>query len=265
MKLLISMVLAGLAISANSQAASVYAVSVNEISNFSMSFSSGSGSFGSFTFSNDAAANGVAGTSGVDPMDAPAACINCSYDNNFVPHTLLTDFSYGDALISSAQIVDPYIGAASAIAEAQVSNGTGFALGSNRLMTVGFQISDDLTAGDTAVNFSFDTAAYMEASVSGAGAALSTMSMSITLMNLAGATVWELSPTALNQTLTSGIYSVNQAIAGGTQGLIAGDYNLVIDMSQSVNVSAVPVPAALPLMLSGLIGLFGLVARRKSH
>jgi len=263
MKLLITMVLAGMAISANSQAASVYAVSVNKISNFSMDFSSGSGSFNSFTFSNDAAANGAVGASAVDMLDAAASCINCSYDNEFVAHTLLTDFSYGDALITSAQITSPNVGAASAIAEAQVSSGTGFAMGANKLMTVGFQISDDASIGDTAINFSFASSAYMEASAGGAGAALSTMSMSMILMDLAGNTVWQLAPSALNKTLTSGSYSVNQNIAGGSQGLTAGNYNLVIDMSQSVNVSAVPVPAALPLMLSGLLGLFGLARRNR--
>ncbi len=64
MKLLSTMLLAGLAISANTQAASVYAVSVNEISNFGMTFNSGSGSFSSFTFSNDAAADEGGGTEG---------------------------------------------------------------------------------------------------------------------------------------------------------------------------------------------------------
>jgi len=264
MKLLTSMLLAGLAFSVNTQAASVYAVSVNEISNFSMSFSNGSGSFTSFTFSNDAAANGTVGAAAVDMLDAAATCINCSYDNDFQAHASLTDFSYADALITSAQITSPNVGSASAIAEAQMSSGIAFATGSNMLTTVGFQIFDDAAVGDTALSFSFNTIAYMEASVTGAGSALSNMSMSIALMDWTGSSVWSLTPAALNQTLTSGSYSLNQTIVDGTAGLSAGNYSLVIGMTQSVNVSAVPVPAALPLMLSGLLGLFGLL-RRKSH
>ena len=259
MKLFTSLLLAGLAFSTTSQAASVYAVSVNEISNFSMSFVGGSGSFSSFTFSNDAAANLGGGTGGVDLLDAPAACINCSYDNDFVPHTLLTDFSYGDAQILNTDVLAG-TGAASAIAEARASgNGAGFAMGSNMLTTVGFQIDSD----NTALNFSFDTNAYTEADAAG-GAALSNMTMSIVLLDWAGSTVWSLTPAALNQTLTGGNYAVSQTVADGTAGLAAGNYSMTISMAQTVDVAAVPLPAALPLMLAALGGLLGL-GRRNSR
>ncbi len=257
MKLLTTVVLAGLAFSANTQAASVYAVSVNKISNFSMVFN-GSGSFSGFTFSNDAAANFDGGAGGVDTLDAPAACISCSYDNDFVAHSSLTDFAYGDAQILDTDILGG-LGTASSIAEARESNGVGFAMGSNMLLSVNFNIA---TAG-TSVSFNFDSDAYMEASTTGGGSALSNMAMSIVLMDLTGSTVWESTPAALNQTLTSGSYAFAQNITDGTVALDAGNYSLVIGMSQSVNVSAVPVPAALPLMLSGLLGLFGLARRRK--
>ncbi|WJW75856.1 VPLPA-CTERM sorting domain-containing protein [Thiohalobacter sp. IOR34] len=247
--------------SLQAQAASVYAVSLNEITNFSMSVDSGSVSFSSFTFSNDSASMSSLGTASSDPLDAPAACIGApcaGYDNDFVVHGAVGgDYTYADAQIINTDVLNGN-GAASAIAESHVSSGTGFAQASNTLISTAFSVG----SGGATVSFSFDAAPYLQTLVSG-GSAASNLSLSIFLTKYGdSAPSYAATPFSIGIASNEEYNPATPITVSDSAALAAGDYALNITMSQMVNVSAVPVPAAVWLFASGLVGLVGVARRR---
>ncbi len=239
--------------------ASSYAVSFNQISNFNIDFVSGTGSLMPFTFSNSSAATESGGTGDVDLMDADASCLFCSFDNEFFQHSTTGGaFSYGDAQIVDAGVI-PGNGEANAIGEAYTLTGIGYGSGSNSMsatMTV--------SAG-TQVSFGFNADMYMQTLLTAGGqSAYASSSMVVMLETLAGGSVLNWAPVALNtqifgndsRTVSNGIFTES------TGGLAAGTYRLTIEMAQIANVTAVPVPAAVWLFGSGLLGLVGVARRR---
>lgn len=265
-----------------------YAVSANEITSFNMWVTGGSISPFSFTFSNDSAALGAVGDSNVNAMDAPGACVGsaCSgWENQFTSHSsVTTDFSYGDAQISSLPTLSGGLGAASAIGESHTTANTGYASGGNTMIA-----SFSVTSANAGVqlHFDFDSTLFMQSimGVGDAGIAANSF-MQITINGSSGYQfLWTPNGAAggiVGGTEHSDPFSLNQGITGTdsvsattltpgflgfhavTNGLAAGNYTLNISMTQTANVSAVPVPAAAWLLGAGLLGLVG-VARRKSH
>lgn len=241
--------------------AASYAISANQISGFGMTFTAGSGSLQGFTFSNSAAVVDDSGTSGMNMQDAPASCLFCTYTNEFYAHSTDGDaFSYGDALIGNTDVTAGN-GAASAIAETYTINGSGFAYGANQLTSVQLSIADS-----SQISFGFNANLLMNTWLSAGGqTALAESTMRITLANSAGQTVFDWAPSALNRLLGANEYhAVTGAFADSTGVLAAGNYTLRISMSQTTNVSAVPVPAAVWLLGSGLLGLAGIARRRRA-
>lgn len=257
--------------------AAPYALSVNKITQFQMSFN-GSANFDGFTFSNDSAASENDGTGSTNSMDAPAACIgDCAgWDNEFSAHTNSNEFSYGDALISDADVLNGD-GAASTIGEVNVLDGTGFASGSNTMTSSQFSID---TAG-TSIDFSFQSDPLLNTVLGSNGQTAASLNFSITLTDSNDQKVFEWLPDGDvgsgidGGTESSDPFSLNTGIAGTstydpsqnqfaavTGGLAKGDYNLNISMGSQVNAAVVPVPAAVWLFGSGLLGLVGVARRR---
>ncbi len=260
--------------------AATYAVSINEITNFNMWVSGGSISHFTFTYSNDAAALDGVGSSNVNNMDAPGACVGTAcagWDNQFIAHNATTsDFSYGDAQILSLPVLGGAQGAASAIGETLSGNGIGFGMGSNTLIA-SFNVQ---TAG-TQLHFGFDADMLLQTVLGsgGIGAAASS-AMQITINGPGYQFLW--TPDGQTGGITGGTesadaFSLNQGISGTdlfsassanmgfhavTNGLGEGSYTMNITMTQTANVSAVPVPAAVWLLGSGLLGLVAVARRR---
>jgi len=255
--LVAAVTLTGLITATNSHGAT-YAVSYTNISDFALTSSIGSASISGFSFSNAAVANDTGDSSatidfGLTGSNATPSCIgNCAgLDDSFVAHTA-SDFIYGDALVASNNI-NAGIGQASAIGEANITSGSAFASGSNSLSGALLTIGE----GGADFQFSFTVDSYMEVSGDGIGTAWSSLDISI------GNNVWEWSP--LSQSIGSGsnIFGGTPLISN-TISLAEGTYSVSIAMDNNVNVSAVPVPAAVWLFGSGLIALAGLTRRKKS-
>lgn len=261
--------------------AASYAVSINQIDNFSMWVTGGSISPFTFTFSNDAAALNTIGDSDVNAMDANGACVGaaCSgWQNQFSSHSSETSaFSYGDAQILSVPTLSGGLGAASAIGETHALIGTGYGTGGNTMIA-----SFNVMSAGTQLHFDFDAALIMQTlmGTGDLGAAAST-SMQITINGPSGYQfLWTPNGAAggiVGGTEYSDPFSLNWGVSGTdsfsaasgassfhamTSGLGLGSYTMNITMTQTANVSAVPVPAAAWLLGSGLLGLVG-VARRK--
>ncbi|WP_148290756.1 VPLPA-CTERM sorting domain-containing protein [Sulfuricella denitrificans] len=261
------------ALSANVHASS-YAVATNSITNFGMTFSP-STSFTGFTFSSDTAAQGNTGTGNAATMDAAASCIGCSYNNSFMAHGMVSDYSYGDAQITNNNVLLG-TGSASVIGESSVSNGVGSGSGINTM--VGYF---SVTA-PTTVNFGFDATPYLQSQITAGGlASVANINMTVTISNmLTNQTVFSWAPNgsldagetadAFNLNWGLGLVNTGNAVFNPGSGHFAssanlaaiGPYSLNITMNNSAFVSAVPVPAAAWLLGSGLIGLVG-IARRK--
>ncbi len=248
----------------NGYAASAYAVSYSNISNFGVTTSSGSVSISGFSFSNSTAVNDTGDSAtGVDfavsSSDAAASCIgDCtSLNNSFSSHSTLglADFIYADAQVGSTDI-NGGNGSASAIAEANITSGMAFATGSNNLS--GGQLS--IGAGGATFSFDFWLDSYLEVS----GDAIGTAWSSINLM--------------INNTSTSG-FPKSFTIGSGSVGTVdafdsyvssdfysldEGVYSLSIAMDNSVNLTTVPVPAAVWLFGTGLVALAGIARRKQS-
>lgn len=270
-------------LAAGVSSASSYAVSTNSISNFLLSMPSGS-AFGGFTFSGDiAVALGdlTGGEADIDKQDADAACVGgycAGFNNSFTSHGVspYPGYAYGDAQISSKNVLAG-TGAASSIGEATSYDGLAGAAGANT-MIASFSLS---SAG--ALNFSFLSTPYMETQL-GAGAlsASGTADMNITIwQGLTKKFEWSpdgLSGGILNGTESSDPFSLNFGVNGNntyspgtglfsasTAALTAGTYTMKIHMgneAHATSVTAVPVPAALPLFGSGAIALAALARRR---
>lgn len=265
-----------------------YAVSNNQIANFNMWVTGGSISPFTFSFSNDSAALGAIGDSNVDAMDADSACVGtaCSgWQNQFASHSsVTTDFSYGDAQIVALPNLSGGLGAASAIGESRTSSNTGYGSGGNTLIA---SFSVDQANSGVQLHFDFDSILFMQTIMGLGDSGIAANSfMQITLNGGSGYSfIWTPNGGAggiIGGTEVSDPFSLNRGITGTdsvsattltpgfqgfhamTNGLAAGNYTLNINMTQTANVSAVPVPAAAWLLGSGLIGLVG-VARRKAH
>lgn len=282
----IAAVLAVAAIAPGTVSAASYAVSINQITNFDMWVTGGSISPFTFSFSNDSAALDGVGASNVDAMDAPAACVGspcAAWQNDFVSHSgVTTDFSYGDAQILSLPTLGGDQGAASAIGETYAGNGIGYGSGGNTL-TAFFSVE----SVGTQLHFQFDAELLMQTIMgSGDPGVAANSFMQITLSSSSGYQfLW--TPNGAAGGVVGGIehsdpFSLNRGISGTdsisastltpgflgfhavTDGLALGNYTLNISMTQTANVSAVPVPAALWLLGSGLLGLVGVARRRKA-
>ena len=269
-KSLLSSAVMGLTLSVmcNSALAASIALSTTYISNFSMT--AGGVDLTGFTYSNDSAATEGGGTGAVDTLDAPAACLgDCAgWENQFYAHDpYTTEFSYGDALIELADIQSGN-GAASSIGEVMVTDGIAHASGSNVLTSISLIIKESVV-----LDFSLDAITLMETNVSGTGVSSAANTFfNITLTDNLGGTVFSWAPDQLNHGITGNTtYSFDSTASGvrplsaDTGSLTAGDYTLNIKMENQVNGAAVvPVPAAVWLFGSGLIGLIGLARRKKS-
>jgi len=291
MKSIIPALLSSLALAAplhNAMAAS-YAVSYDKVTNFGITPTGGTASFTAFTVSSDSAYLGGSGTASGNPADAAASCINCSYSNSFTSHGVGSPpgYSYGDAQILSTlpSILSNVLagtGAASSIGEAGVFSDLAMASGSNT-MSGTFTVS----GLPTVLSFGFMANPYLLTSVtsSGADSALAKMGMQISIYQ--GSTkIFDWTPDGQAGGIFGGAEAADpfslQTLLGNdasftpgsgnfsasTLGLIAGTYKITIKMLNEVDVTdttgaaSVPVPAALPLLGSGLLGLFGWARRR---
>ena len=254
------------------------AVAYSTINDFGVSFSAGTPFFSGFTFSNDAAADSLGGVGAADLMDAPAACVGaCSgFDNDFVQHGQSNNdaYSYGDALIANADVLNAN-GSASVIGDVLVGAGIAYASGANVMSARMYNV----TPG-SAINFSFDADLFLLTAMDQGGSASANSFFNITLLDGFNNTVFEWLPNGSVDTVVGGIehadpFSLNTGIAfdsaynqtvdsfsASTNVLAGGTYKLNIKMETKVNANAVigptsvvPVPAAIWLFISGVMGL----------
>jgi len=269
--------------------ASSYAVSTNSITGFDLNLPLGS-TFQGLTFSGDiAVALGdlTGGDVNIAAQDAAAACVGAycaGFNNSFGFHgaSLYPGYAYGDALIGNSNVLGG-TGTASSIGEATAFNGIAGAAGANTMIA-----SFTLGSAGT-LSFSFLSDLYMNTQLGSGGLfAKSDSGMNISIWSgtiLTGLTtqVFEWKPDGaaggiLNGSETSDPFSLNHNIAGNltydpladtfsamTNVLAGGTYTMKIRMDNSAAVSAVPVPAALPLFGSGLLALMALVRRRRAR
>lgn len=251
----ITAALAMAAIVPGTASAAMYAVSVTSITNFGLE----GGTVSGWTFSQNMALNDDAVVANGALLDADPACIYCSYNNDFTSHgPAALNFSYGDTRIVSSDITGG-VGEAYAIAETSVT-GTSFgsALATNSMTAL-------LNVAATGnVSFGFDVLSYLQVLSSGYGGnGFASMDVTISISK-GGAQVWNYDPSELNRNIGPGDQTVSIADAfTGSTGLDAGLYSLAISMKQEVTaVSEVPVPPAMWLLGSGLIGLVAVARRR---
>lgn len=257
--------------------ASAYAVSTNSINSFGLTFTGGTVQLNAFTFSNDfAVSNGASSANAAfNGADAPASCVGCSFNNAFVSHGAGSEYAYGDAQIGNTNVMGG-IGAAAGISEASIFNGGGTAASTNT-MTASFFVT-----GATVVDYNFLSTPYLNALLTSGGlASAANLNMGITIYNSMGATVFNWTPNGAAGGIVGGTeladpFSLNLGIAQNATfnpgsgafsaksfSLNTGSYQMNISMTEGASVSSVPVPAAVWLLGSGLLGLVG-VARRKA-
>jgi hypothetical protein len=273
----------GLALSLTSNsvmASSTTALSMNEISRFFIKGLSSSSGF-SFTFSNDTAATESGGTGGVDTMNAPAACVgDCvGWEDEFQSHAPYSvEFSYGDAQIINDNVLKG-TGEASSIGEVVVTDGIAHAAGSN-VMTSTLKLGDS-----SKLAFSFVADPLMQTSISDIelGSSAANMFFNISITDDSNNKVFSWSPDGTKGGIVGGIessdpFDLNYGITGNTvydptarlfsaetDALSAGLYTLNIKMENQANGAAVvPLPAAIWLFGSGLLGLVAMARRKKA-
>lgn len=264
--------------------ASSYAVSTNSITGFNLNLPGGS-TFLSLTFSGDIAVSLgdlTGGDVNIAAQDAAAACVGAycaGFINSFGSHgaSLYPGYAYGDALISNSNVLGG-TGAASSIGEATAFDGIAGAAGANT-MIASFKLG---TLGGS-LSFSFLSDLYLNTQLGSGGLfAKSNSGMHITIWQ-GVAKVFEWAPNGaaggiFNGSEISDPFNLNSSIAGTmtydpladtfsamTGTLASGTYTMKIRMDNSAAVSAVPVPAALPLFGSGLLALMALVRRRRAR
>jgi hypothetical protein len=258
--------------------ASSYAVSYDTISGFTLAFGGGAGNLSPFTFSVDAALTNYGVDAGLAMMDAPAACVNCSYNNSFVSHGSATQYAYGDARIANSN-VQGGVGAARSIGEVSAFNSAGSAFGSNT-MTASFVVSG--TPGTA--SFSFLSTPYMNTALLPGGVSASANQLMSISINHGLTNIFEWKPdgivgNAFGGTESFDPFTLNSSLAGNalfnpgsgsfaavTNSLSTGTYTLKITMANYVSATSatvVPIPAAVWLFGSGLLGLVGVVRRKK--
>ena len=240
--------------------ASTYAVSTASIDNFTVT----GGTVSGWTFSQNIAINGTTTLANGDGLNAPASCIGCSYDDDFVAHGTGVSYTYSDSLISSTALNSLGGGSASAISEIYSGNGiSGSAMSSNSMSGM----LDVTTTG--IVSFNYDVNYYLDVFSTNSDTGLASFSFDLGLYEFgSGVNLLDTDASAsmffgINQTsnlvsaLTSGVIDIN---------LAAGLYSLDINMTQNAatTVSAVPVPAAIWLFASGFLGLVAVARSKKA-
>lgn len=263
--------------------ASSYAVSTNSITGFDLNLPLGS-TFHSLTFSGDIAVSLgdlTGGQADIDKLDADKACVGAycaGFNNSFVFHgaSPYPGYAYGDALIGNSNVLGG-TGAASSIGEATAFDGIAGAAGANTMIA-----SFTLGAADS-LSFSFLSDLYLNTQLGSGGLfAKSDSGMHITIwQGLTKVFEWAPNGTAggiFNGSEISDPFNLNSGIAGNmtydpladtfsamTDTLAAGTYTMKIRMDNSAAVSAVPVPAALPLFGSGVLALMALMRRKRAR
>lgn len=260
--------------------ASSYAVSYNTISGFSLAFGGGAGNLTPFTFSVDAALTTYGVDAGLSVMDAPAACVNCSYNNDFASHGTATEYAYGDAMIANSNVQNG-VGAASSIGEVSAFNSAGAAYGSNTMVA---SFSVGTTPGS--LSFGFLSSPYMSVALtSGGESANANQLMSISIFHgLSKVFEWKpdgISGNAFGGNDSADPFTLNSSLmanslfnpgsgnfAAITNSLSTGTYTMKITMANYVSATStavVPLPAAAWLFGSGLLALVGLAKRKKKN
>lgn len=265
--------------------AAAYSVSTNSISSFGISFTN-SPTFFAFPFNgNTAAVNGTSQSNG-GVMDAPASCVNCAYINSFMSHGASASsysYAYGDTYIPNANVLGG-VGSAQAIGEVYLNapsvGGPAYGYGTNT-MTASINV---LTS--TVMTFDFLATPYLEATLSPGGQwAAANMAMTVTLTQ-GSATIFSWAPNGAAGGVNGGTeiydpFSLNISLArlangtspyslgtgqfqAATNTLGSGSYYLNISMSNTAQAQVVPVPAAVWLLGSGLLGLAGVARRRRN-
>lgn len=260
-----------------------YALSTNSISNFGIGFSNLS-TFFTFSFNgNTAAINGISQSNG-GVLDAAASCVNCAHTNSFTPHSAsASSYAYGDSQILSDNVTAG-LGAAKAIGEVYLSGSTAETAYAHGVNTMSGSI---FVPTSTVMSFNFFAAPNLEATLSSGGLwAAANMAMTVTLTQ-GSSTIFSwapngaiggvyggtdtLDPFSLNTSLarltngTSSIIPGTGQFQAATNVLGAGLYSLNITMTNTAQAQTVPVPAAVWLLGSGLIGLIGVARRRHSN
>lgn len=258
--------------------ASSYTVSYNTISSFTLGFGGGAGNLSPFTFSVDAALTDYGAEAGLSMKDAPAACLNCNYNNSFMAHGSATEYAYGDARIGNTN-VQGGVGAARSIGEVSAFDSGGLAFGSNTMLA-NFTVSG--TSGT--VSFGFVSTPYMNTMLTPGGvSAVANELMSISI-NQGLTKVFEWKPdgvlgNALGGTESADPFTLNSSLSGNalfapgsgnfaaiTNNLSAGTYSLKITMANYISadsMTVVPIPAAVWLFGSGLIFLWTVGRRNR--
>lgn len=270
-------------LSSGANAAS-YSVSTNSISNFGISFTN-SPTYSGFTFNGNAAAANGASLFNVGAMDAAASCVNCTSSNSFTAHgASASSYAYGDTYIPNANVWSG-VGAAQAIGEVYLNapsiGGPAFAYGINTMS------ASIYVPTSTVMTFNFFATPYLEATLSPGGLwAAANMAMTVTLYKTGVAgPIFSWAPNGAGGGISGGTenvdtFSLNTSLAQLTNGtspynpgtgqfqamasLASGTYSLNISMSNTAQAQAVPVPAAIWLLGSGLIGLAGVARRRRN-
>lgn len=258
--------------------ASAYAVSYDTISGFTLAFGGGAGNLSPFTFSVDAALTNYGVDAGLGIMDAPAACVNCAYNNSFVAHGSATEYAYGDARIANSN-VQGGVGAARSIGEVSAFNSAGLAFGSNT-MTASFVVSG--TPGTA--SFSFLSSPYMNTTLLPGGMSANANQLMSISINHGSTKVFEWKPDgilgdAFGGTETFDPFTLNSGLTGNTlfkpgsgsfaavtNSLSTGTYTLKITMANYVSATSatvVPIPAAAWLLGSALVPLWAIGRRKK--
>lgn len=261
------------------------ATSYTTIDSLSVGFSTTGAFLSGFSFSNDAASDGISGEGGADRYDAPAACVGAcvSFENEFYQHVQTANAAYGDAQVVSADLLTGS-GAASAIAEVITGAGIAYASGAN--VFTGYMYN---VAPATVIDFSFNADLFMNTVAGTDGLASANTFFNITLRDGLGATVFEWLPDGSLLTSPMGgvesydPFSLNTGItfnslydpaadffSASTNALVGGSYRLNIKMENKVNAFdvlgphvVVPLPGAVWLFATGLIGMLSISRRKK--
>lgn len=258
--------------------ASSYAVSYNTISGFSLAFGGGAGNLSPFTLSVDASVTTYGLDGGLNMKDAPAACLNCVYSNSFTSHGSATEYAYGDAQIVSRNVLAG-IGAASSIGEISAFNSTGLSGGSNTMLA-----SFSVSGSPGTVNFDFQSVPYMNTLLAPGGVSANANQLMFISISQGSTKIFEWRPDGAAGNVLGGVeksdpFALNSSIGGSasfnpgsgyfeatTNSLAPGTYSLQITMANYVSASSttvVPLPAAVWLFGSGLLGLVGLARSTK--
>lgn len=267
-----------------SASASTYAVSTDSISNFSIT-GIPAGSFGAFTFSGDFSLS-LGALPGIEAhlssQDAAPACLGsycAGFNNSFTSHGVspAPGYAYADAKIYDTNVLGG-TGSAASIGEATAYDGAAGSASANA-MHAGFSL-----AGAGTVNFSFNALPFMNTQLlSGGTGATAAIGMGITIKQ-GGNTVFQWTPDgtaggifngtegydpfSLNFTMGNNLtYNPGSGLFSASTNLAAGSYTLDIAMANSATVTStavVPVPAALPLLGSGVVALAVFARRRRN-